>query len=92
MESGLTGRWISPKNALFNEKIPFLGLANSGYENRAGQAKRKNNLDELSVEKNFAEIATHTKDRLWIIAKPTRKSEFHPGPVFSAWALPPTER
>ena len=67
LESHLTGRCLSPKNTLFNGKISFLWLANSGvkppfFRNqpaqitkiiRAGQVKRKVNSGELSVEKTL---------------------------------------
>ena len=89
MESRLTGRWLSPKNALFNGKIPFLWLANTGvkppfskisrfknYWSHAGQVKWKVNRGKFSLEFNSVRIAAQKESRLWNMAKSTWKSKF----------------
>ena len=52
LETCLTGHWLSPKNALFNGKILFLWLANTGAEPPflTCKVKRKVNCSEWSVE------------------------------------------
>ena len=74
MESHLTGRWLSPKNALFNGRCLFLWLANTGVEPpfsklagsnyksywpHVGQVKRKVNCGKFSLEFNSIRIAAH---------------------------------
>ena len=61
-ESWPTGRWLSPKNALFNVKIPILLLANTGVkppffrisrlklQSHAGRVKWKVGCGELPLE------------------------------------------
>ena len=98
LESHLNGRWLSPKNALFNGKIPFLCLANTGvkppffklaglnyksYWDQGGQVKRKVNCGELSHELTLLGLPHIMKGCLWsMIVKSPCKNEFQLYAVF----------
>ena len=94
LESHFTGRWLSPKNAIFNGKIPFLWLANTGVEppfskisllklqnywSHAGQVKQKVNCGKFSPEFSSVRIAAHKERPALNMAKFTWKSKFHLG-------------
>ena len=101
-ESRFTGRWFLPMNALFNGRIPFLPLVDTGVKrpffgiNRLKLQKllkscwpseTENYLRLKKCWKSFVRIAAHSKSRLWNIAKSTRKSKFPLCAVFSIWSL-----
>ena len=101
LESRLTSRWLSPKNALFNGRIPFLWFANTGIElpfskiswlklqsHEVMLAKRNGKLIAVSFLFNLTPLGLpHVKkERLCSRAKSTWKRKFHPDAVFSARA------
>ena len=99
LESRLTSRWLSPKNVLFNGRIPFLWLANTGLEPPLSKISRLKLQKLLNSKCNGKLIAVSfllnltllglphiKKGRLCSRAKSTWKSEFHPYAVFSAKA------
>ena len=96
-----TSRSLSPRNSLFNRKVPFCGwlalvqshlfpkLAGSNqknYESHAGQVKRKVNCSKFSFEFNSVRIARHKERTFLKHAKSTWKNGFYPYAVFSTRA------
>ena len=84
LESRLTGRWLSPKNAPLSGKIHFLWLAQSGLKppffeisrlvNKKLNVKRKVNCGELHAKKSVR-IGPHSESRPRNLSKSTGKSE-----------------
>ena len=102
LERCLTSCWVSPKNAPFNGKTPFLWLANTGVKppffktsrlklqkllKSCWPSKTEKWLRWVTFWSNFVRIATHSGAHLWSMTKSPRKREFHPFGVFSTRAL-----